>query len=96
MGRNLTGLLLRLGAIILDSIRAGAVATIANPNINRTGLKLLATSPTKVAKKPTGEYKKLCTFLDHFTLKSSFLRQNFSMLLSIGSSKYLTKMNLMV
>jgi len=74
MGRNLTGLLLRLGAIILDSIRAGAVATIANPNINRTGLKLLATSPTKVAKKPTGEYKKLCTFLDHFTVKSSFSR----------------------
>jgi hypothetical protein len=53
-------------------MRAGAVAIIANPNISRTGLKLLATSPTKVAKKPTGEYKKLCTFLEHFSLNQVF------------------------
>ena len=65
MGRNFTGLLLLFGEIILDKIRAGAVATIANPNISNTGLKLPATSPTKVAKKPAGEYKNLCTIQDH-------------------------------
>lgn len=66
IGRNLTGLLVRLGAIIRDKIRAGPVATIANPNISKIGLKLPATSPTKVANKPTGEYKKLSTFCDRF------------------------------
>ena len=65
IGRNFTGLLFRLGAIILDNNRMGAVATIANPNIRTTGLKLPAISPTKVAKKPFAEYKNLCTFTDH-------------------------------
>jgi hypothetical protein len=65
MGRNLTGLGVRLGAIILERIRVGPVATIANVNNNKIGLKLLAASPTKVANKPVGEYKKLCTFYDH-------------------------------
>jgi hypothetical protein len=68
----LTGLLFFLGEIILEIRRAGAVAAIANPNINNTGLKLPATSPTKVAKKPVGEYKNLCTFNDHFLIKLSF------------------------
>lgn len=65
IGRNLTGLGVRLGAIILERIKVGPVATIANVNNNKIGLKLLAASPTKVANKPVGEYKNLCTLYDH-------------------------------
>lgn len=66
MGRNFTGLGVLLGAIILDKINAGPTAIIANVNIIKTGLKLLAASPTKVATKPFGEYKKLCTLFDYY------------------------------
>ncbi|MDE1764229.1 MAG: hypothetical protein KGH88_08285, partial [Thaumarchaeota archaeon] len=56
-----------------ERIREGPVATTANPNISKTGLKLLAASPTKVANKPIGEYKNLCTLCDHyFNLKGIF------------------------
>ncbi len=66
IGRNFTGLGVRRGAIILERINAGPVATTANVNISKTGLKLLAASPTKAANNPFGEYKKLCTFCDHY------------------------------
>ncbi|VVC06096.1 Uncharacterised protein [uncultured archaeon] len=66
IGRNFTGLGVRRGAIILERINAGPVATTANVNISKTGLKLLAASPTKAANKPFGEYKKLCTLRDHY------------------------------
>ncbi|SHO44468.1 hypothetical protein NSIN_20350 [Nitrosotalea sinensis] len=69
----MTGLGVRLGAIILDRIRVGPVATIAKVNNNKIGLKLPAASPTKVANKPVGEYKNLCTFYDHnFHCKQNF------------------------
>jgi hypothetical protein len=75
IGRNFTGLGVLLGAIILDRINAGPTATIANVNIIKTGLKLLAASPTKVANKPFGEYKKLCTLFDHYFKSKVIFRQ---------------------
>jgi hypothetical protein len=46
-------------------IKAGPVATTANTKSNKTGLKLLAASPTKVANKPADEYKNLCALYEH-------------------------------
>jgi hypothetical protein len=69
----LTGFGVRLGAIILERIKVGPVATIAKMNNNKIGLKLLADSPTKVANKPVAEYKNLCTLYAHnFDCKQIF------------------------
>ncbi len=73
IGRNFTGFGVFLGAIILESIRVGPVATIANMNNSKIGLKLLAASPTKVAYNPVVEYKNLFTLYDqNFHYKQIF------------------------
>lgn len=58
IGKNFTGLLFFLGAIILEINNAGAVAATANPNISKMGLKLPATSPTNLASNPTNYIKR--------------------------------------